>query len=90
MRSWQRDFEDAWGGQIRLEPEAYFDLGQDTLLFYVLHGWGKHSGVEVAMPVGTVFRWHDGLLIYFRGYSDRADALSDLRVSHDSLQPIEP
>ena len=32
VRSWQRDFEDAWGRQIRLEPEAYFDLGHDTLL----------------------------------------------------------
>jgi hypothetical protein len=90
MRSWQRDFEEAWGEEIRIEPEAYFALGHDTLLFYMLHGRGKHSGVEVAMPVATVFRWRDGLLVYFKGYSDRADALSDLGVSEDELEPIEP
>src|SRR5947209_5681779 len=60
LRSWQRDFEDAWGEEIRVEPEAYFDLGERTLIFYVLRGRGKHSGVEVAMPVATVFRWRGG------------------------------
>ena len=45
LRSWRRDFEDAWGSEIRIEPEAYFDLGEQTLAFYVLHGRGRHSGV---------------------------------------------
>jgi hypothetical protein len=45
MRSWQRDFEDAWGEEIRIEPEAYFDLGQDTLFFFVLRGRRRQSGV---------------------------------------------
>src|ERR1700716_1434644 len=35
LRKFLRDFEDAWGGEIRLEPEAYFDLGQHTLAFHV-------------------------------------------------------
>ncbi|MDQ6811208.1 MAG: nuclear transport factor 2 family protein [Actinomycetota bacterium] len=90
LRSWQRDFEDAWGEEIRVEPEAYFDLRERTLIFYALHGRGKHSGVEVAMPVATVFRWRDGLIDYFKGYAHREDALSDLGVSQDELEPIAP
>src|SRR4051794_32211417 len=57
LRRWLRDLEVAWGEEISVEPEAYLDLGERTLLFYVLHGRGKHSGVTVRMPVATVFRW---------------------------------
>jgi hypothetical protein len=39
--------------------EAYFDLGERTLVFYVLHGRGKHRGVEVAMPVALAVVWRD-------------------------------
>jgi hypothetical protein len=41
LRSYQRDLEDAWGGEVRIEPEAYFDLGEQTLVFDVLHGHGR-------------------------------------------------
>jgi len=90
LRKFLRDFEDAWGDEIRLEPEAYFDLGEHTLAFHVLHGRGSHSGAEVAMPVAHVFRWRDGLAIYFKAYYHREDALRDLGVSEDSLEPISP
>jgi ketosteroid isomerase-like protein len=36
VRRWQEDLADAWGEEIRVEPEAYFDLGEQTLAF--LHG----------------------------------------------------
>ena len=90
MRRYQRDLEDAWGREVRAEPEAYFDLGQQTLIFYVLHGRGKQSRVEVAMPVAVVARWRDGLVIYLKAYAHREDALRDLGVSEDELEPIEP
>jgi hypothetical protein len=90
LRKFLRDFEDAWGGEIRLEPEAYFDLGQHTLAFHVLHGRGRHSGAEVAMPVAHLVRWRDDLAIYFKAYAQREDALSDLGVSEDELEPIDP
>ena len=51
LRKFLRDFEDAWGDEIRLDPEAYFDLGEHTLAFHVLHGRGRESGAHVAMPV---------------------------------------
>jgi SnoaL-like domain len=90
MRRWQRDFEDAWGDEIRIEPEAYFDLDEQTLAFHIMHGRGRQSGAEVAMPIAAVYRWRDGLLVYWKGYVQRADALSDLGVSEDELEPIEP
>ena len=74
----------------RRELEAYFDLGERTLAFYVLHGSGKHSGVEVAMPVAVAARWRDGSIVHAKAYSHREDALSDLGVTEVELDPIEP
>ena len=89
LRDWHRDLADAWR-EIRVEPGAYFDLGQDTLLVFVLHARGRHSRAEVAMPIASVTSWRDGLMIYFKNYTQRDDALSDLGVSEDELEPIDP
>ncbi len=85
-----RDLADAWGDEIRIEPEAYFDLGEHTILFLVFHGRGRLSGAEVAMPIALVARWRDGLVVHLRSYSQREDALSDLDVSEGGLEPIDP
>jgi ketosteroid isomerase-like protein len=90
MRRWHKDLDDAWGERIRLEPEAFFDLGEHTLAFFALHGRGQHSGVEVAMPIANVLRWRDDRVVYFRAYVDRDEALRDLCVSEDELEPIAP
>ena len=90
VRSWLRDFEEVFGDEIRSDPEAYFDLGEYTLLFLVAHGRGKQSGAEVAMPVAAVARWRNGLCVYFKGYDQRGDALRDLGVTEDALDPIAP
>jgi ketosteroid isomerase-like protein len=89
LRSWFEQLDDAWE-ELRAEPEAYFDLGEQTLLFYVLRGRGRHSGAEVAMPGAQVCRWRDGLCVYAKQYAHRDDALSDLGVSEDALEPIAP
>src|SRR5438876_1453472 len=57
LRKFLRDFEDAWGDEIRLEVEAYFDLGESVLAFYLLHGHGRQSGAEVTMPFAQEVRW---------------------------------
>jgi ketosteroid isomerase-like protein len=90
VREYFRDLEDAWGGVIRIEPEAYFDLGEHTLAFYALHARGRHSGAEVTMPIAQVVRWRDGLCVYFKAYARREDALHDLGVSGNELEPIDP
>jgi ketosteroid isomerase-like protein len=91
LRRWQLDYEDAWADGIRVEPEAYFDLGGgQTLVFHIMRGRGRHSGAEVAMPIAAALRWRDGLVIHWKVYTHREDALSDLGVSREELEPIEP
>jgi ketosteroid isomerase-like protein len=90
LRTYFRDFEEVWGDEIRVEPEVYFDLGEQTLGFLVMRGRGRQSGAEVAMPIAAVLRWHDGLCVHFKSYAQREDALRDLGVSEDELERIEP
>jgi ketosteroid isomerase-like protein len=90
IRRWHRDLQDVWGEEIRVESEAFFDLGEHLLSFYALQGRGQVSGVETAMPNASVARWHDGLLVYFKAYTDRQQAMRDLGVTEDELEPIEP
>ena len=90
MRSYLRDTEDVWGTEIHVEPEAFFDLGESTLAFHVLHGRGRGSGVEVATPGAQVAKWREGLVTYYEAYSHREDALRDLGVSEDELERSDP
>ena len=90
MRSWHRDLAEAWDNDIRSEPEAFFDLGEQLLTFTVLHGRGKQSGAEVKLPVAAVTRSRDGLFVYYKAYIHREDALSELGVLEDELEPIVP
>jgi ketosteroid isomerase-like protein len=90
MRKFLADFEDAWGREMRIEPEAYFDLGERTALFLVAYARGGHSGAQVAMATTHVITWRDGLVVSFRGYAQRKDALGELGVSEDTLVPIAP
>jgi ketosteroid isomerase-like protein len=90
MRKFLADFQDAWGREMRIEPKAYFDLGERTALFLVAYARGSRSGAQVAMPTTHVITWRDGLAIYFRGYPGRDGALADLGVCADALQAIDP
>ena len=82
MRRWHRDLQEAWGAGIRSEPEAIFDLGPQMLVFTVLHGRGRQSGADVELPVATVVRFSPaGLIVYYRAFIHREDALRELGVS---------
>ena len=89
LRTWQREIDDAFE-EVRAEPEVFFDLGEHTLAFYVQHVRGRQSGAKVAMPAAQVARWRDGLCVYFKVYARREDAVRDLGVSPDALEPIAP
>jgi ketosteroid isomerase-like protein len=89
VRRWLPDLDGAWA-EFRIDAEAYFDLGDHTLAFIVLHGRGRQSGAAVVMPYAQVMRWHDGCCIYFKAYVRREDALRDLGVAGDDLEPIAP
>jgi hypothetical protein len=90
LRRWQRDLAESWGGDFRVDTEAFFDVGERTLAFGSLHGRGGQSGVEVAMPATAVATWREGLCVSHQAYADREEALADLAVSEDALERIEP
>jgi ketosteroid isomerase-like protein len=90
VRQWQRDLEDGWGDELRIEPETYYDLGDQTITLHVLHGRGRQSGADVAMPAAHLCKWRDGLMVFFKGYARREGVFSDLQISEDVLQPIAP
>ncbi len=85
-----RDLADAWGDEIRIEPEVYFDLGERTLLFLLFHGRGRLSGAEVTMSVALMAKWREGLIVHLRAYANREDALSDVGVPVETLKAIAP
>jgi ketosteroid isomerase-like protein len=90
VRRWQRDLEDGWGDELQIEPEAYYDLGGQTITFHVLHGKGRQSGADVAMPAAHLCRWRNGLMVFFKGYSNREDVFEDLQIAPDTVSPIAP
>jgi ketosteroid isomerase-like protein len=90
VRKWLGELEQTWGDEFRVEPEAFFDLGESTLVYSVLHGRGRQSGVDVAMQNAQVARLGDGLIVYVKVYIHREDALRDMGVSGDALEPIAP
>lgn len=87
MRRWYRDLIEAWQ-EIRSTPEAFFDLGEHVLVFTPIGGRGRHSGVEADVPIAAVARVRDGLLVEYRAYADREDALGYLGVTEDELEPV--
>jgi hypothetical protein len=90
LRRFQQEFEDVWGEEFFIEPEAFFDFGEQTLAFTVVRARGKQSGAEVTIPAAQVLRWRNGLCVHFKAYAHREDALKDLGVSEDTLEPIAP
>ena len=90
IRRWHHDLQESWGEDVRVDPEAYFDLGERTLVFYTLRGRGARSGMEVAMSAAYIVRWSDGLAVHLKAFADREQALRDLDLAATQLEPIAP
>jgi ketosteroid isomerase-like protein len=90
VRRWHGDIKDAFGDDIRLEPEHYFEAGEHTVSFHTLRGRGRRSGAPVVQPAAHLCRWRDGLIAYFKGYQHREEVFRDLGVRADELEPIAP
>jgi ketosteroid isomerase-like protein len=89
LRRWAQEVGEVWDDP-RIAVEAYFDLGKQTLAFYTLHGRGRQSGVESSMRFAQVASWRDGRCVSWKAYVDRDEALRELGVSEDALEPIDP
>jgi hypothetical protein len=42
------------------------------------------------MPYAQVVRWRDGLVVHYKAYAQREDALRHLGVTEKQLEPIAP
>jgi ketosteroid isomerase-like protein len=89
VRRWLQDTTDAWG-ETRFEPEAFFDVGEQTLAYCMALGRGRRGGAGVALPVAHVARWRAGLLVHLKVYARREDAVGELGVTEAELEPIAP
>ena len=90
VRRWFRDLHEAWGDGVRFEVDAYYELAPHTLATGVLRGRGQQSGAEVALMGLQALKWHNGLLVFYKAYTDRDECLADLGVSEGELTPTAP
>ena len=74
-----RRFRDTgpWSGSpIHIEPERFFDLDDERVLAFVrVSATGQESGVEVEIRPAHEFTIRDGLIVRFKAYADRKQAL---------------
>ena len=74
-----RRFRDSgpWSGApIQFEPERFFSVDEERVLVFVqVAATGRESGVAVAMPVAHEFTIRDNLVVRFKVYGSREQAL---------------
>src|SRR5256714_1352981 len=66
-----------WSGSpIHIEPERFFDLDDERVLAFVRgSATGQESGAEVEIRPAHEFTIRDGLIVRFKAYGDRKQAL---------------
>ena len=66
-----------WSGSpIHIEPERFFDVDDERVLVFVrVSATGRESGVEVELKPAHEITIRDGLLVRFKAYRDRRQAL---------------
>ena len=66
-----------WSGSpIHIEPERFFDLDDERVLAFVrVSATGQESGAEVEIRPAHEFTIRDGLIVRFKAYGDRKQAL---------------
>jgi ketosteroid isomerase-like protein len=75
LRSLFEEVRAPWD-EIRREPEEIIDLGEDrVLVLFRTTGRGRASGIEVEARGADLLTLHEGLLIRWAAYADRAEAL---------------
>jgi ketosteroid isomerase-like protein len=89
LAKWLSDLREAWGDELRVEAEAYYDLGDRVLAFDVMYGRGRQSGAGVALPGAALTTWREGLCVSFKAYDGREQVLRDLAITVSELEPID-
>ncbi len=67
--------EGPWA-ELRFDPERFVDVDDERVLVLVrVHAEGKGSGVPVELRNAHEYTIRDGMLVRFKVYGDRAEAL---------------
>ena len=75
----RRFFEEGgpWRGTIQFEPERFFDVDDERVLVFVrVTAVGQQSGAPAEARAAHEFTIRDGLLVRFKAYRDRSEALA--------------
>jgi ketosteroid isomerase-like protein len=80
-----RRFRDTgpWSGSpIEFDPERFFDVDETRVLVFVrVTATGHGSGIQLDIPVAHEFTIRDGMVVRFKVYSDRDQALDAAGLS---------
>ena len=70
------------GAPIHFKPECFFDVDDEHVLVFVqVSVVGTESGIPVEMDAAHDFTIRDGLVVYFKVYGDRDEALEAAGLS---------
>jgi ketosteroid isomerase-like protein len=70
------------GAPIHFKPERFFDVDDEHVLVFVhVSVVGTESGIPVEMDAAHEFTIRDGLVVYFKVYGDRNEALEAAGLS---------
>jgi ketosteroid isomerase-like protein len=70
-----------WGGAIHFEPERFFDVDNERVLVFVrATAVGQVSGAATEARAAHEFTIRNGLLVRFKAYRDRSEALETVRL----------
>jgi hypothetical protein len=89
MRRWQRDLDEAWGTRSASSQRPTSTSVSTRSLSTCCTG-ADSTAARRSRCQTQLFRWRDGLVVHFKGYAHREDALRDLGVSEAELEPIAP
>ena len=72
------------GAPIHFEPERFFEVDDERVLVFVrVSATGQESGVQVESRVAHEFTIHDELVVRFKVYADRDQALEAAGLGSD-------
>ena len=83
VRAYWREWLSAWSDlQFEIEDVVEGTGGNVVLLVRNQRHWGKHSGIETAVPpYGILFEIRDGKVVHWCAYPDQDEALEAAGLS---------
>lgn len=81
IRSWRRDMREHYSGSWRVEATDVRDLGERVLALGTLSFTARASGITMDVPIAALATYRDGLVVHFKDYGDRDQALEAAGLS---------